>query len=357
MNNIRTFLFAILVILVVTLIMCGCSYKKKERYANVYYNKDLDSTLTRPTFNSNLDPRNMNVRSDPYVYGGYIKGASPNVENLASYNKISSSHEGFGGVREGFNSVPSQETGNAVFRGDYVAGMNDAAQYVNYTSPSYNNGNGWAPAIGSGDSSYKSVGDDFANLVDGQKFQAAKQESAVQKYKASLSNKNPDTLKYQVPSDLLPAPDMRQALNRDPSDPSNFMYDRTIFAPLKKRNHNEADRFRGDLEIAPIKIGWFDSTQNPEIDLIRGYFGYFQDIEQYQDLQDISYEKSRGDLSEAGIQKMQAVSGAINQDMMKPSLKYAVPPKLDFGPLEKQYSAENPWYNTLTGQSKRSFEL
>ena len=73
-------------ILVFIGVVCYCSCKSgKEGYANLYYNGDLnDSMLTRPTFNSNLDPNNTNLRFDPYTYGGYLKGESPNVENLSN---------------------------------------------------------------------------------------------------------------------------------------------------------------------------------------------------------------------------------------------------------------------------------
>lgn len=347
MLNSRTVLFGLLIILVVALMMCGCSQKKREGYANVFYNKELDpATLSRPTFNSNLDPRNMNVRSDPYAYGGYIRGTSPGKENLASYNKMATAG---GSRREGFTS--DQTSGGR-------AGMNDALSYVEYIDSEYDGLPGSDASSHSGESTYNVIDSDFAHLASDGTFQSAQKQSATQKYKSSLSNKNPDTLKYTVPSELLPAPDMRQPLMRDPSDPSNFMYDRTIFAPLKKRNHNEADRIRGDLDIEPIKIGYFDVASTPTVDLVKGYFGYYNDITEYQDLQDISYTRARNQAqgidSSASTQKLTATMSAMNQDMMKPSLKYATAPKLDFGPMETD---RNPWYNVLTGHSKQDFQL
>lgn len=356
MLNSRTILFGLLIILVGALIFCSCNQKRREGYGNVYYNKDLDpTTLTRPTFNSNLDPRNMNVRSDPYAYGGYIRGVSPDKDNLASYNKIATS-----GSREGFNSVPSDQTAGATSSGRYTSGMNDALSYVEYIDSEYDGLPGSVPT-GSNSSDYNVIDSDFAKLASDGTFQSAKMQTAAQKYKASMNNRNPDTLKYTTPQELLPAPDMRQPLMRDPSDPSNFMYDRTLFAPLKKRNRNEADRFRGDLDIEPVKTGWFDIATIPTVDLVKGYFGYYNDITQYQDLQDIAYTRNAreatGQDAGASTQKLTASMSAINQDMMRPSLKYATPPKLDFGPMEDSYKNSNPWYNTLTGNSKRDFEL
>ena len=356
MLNSRTFLFGLLIILVGALILCSCNDKRREGYGNVYYNKGLDpSTLARPTFNSNLDPRNMNVRSDPYAYGGYIKGASPSKENLASYNKIASHR------REGFGPVTGDQTIDAVSSGKYTAGMNDALAYVEYIDSEYDGLPGSIPT-GGNSSDYNVIDSDFAHLASDGTFQSAKMQSAAQKYKASLSNVNPDTLKYTTPSELLPAPDMRQPLMRDPSDPSNFMYDRTLFAPLKKRNHNEADRIRGDLDIEPVKTGWFDIATVPTVDLVKGYFGYYNDIQEYQDLQDISYARARGQATGqytgAATQKLTATMTAANQNMMKPSLKYASPPKLDFGPLENTYQNANPWYNTISGRvSNTQFQL
>ena len=356
MINSRTVLFGLLIILVGALIFCSCNQKKREGYGNVYYNKGLDpTTLSRPTFSSNLDPRNMNVRSDPYAYGGYIKGASPDKGNLASYNKIASYQSG--GSREGFDNVPSDQTTGAVSSGRYTAGMNDALSYVDYTDSGYTGGDST-----NNSSDYNVIDGDFAGLASDGTFQSTKKQSAVQKYKASLSNKNPDTLKYTTPQELLPAPDMRQPLMRDPSDPSNFMFTRTIFAPLKKRNRNEADRFRGDLDIEPVKNGWFDAPAISSLDLVKGYFGYYNDIEQYQDLQDIAYTRNAreatGSDTDMSTQKLTATMSAINQDMMKPSLKYASPPKLSFGPLDETYSDSNPWYNTLTGSvSNRQLQL
>lgn len=61
-------------------------------------------------------------------------------------------------------------------------------------------------------------------------------------------------------------------LKKDPSNPSNFLYNRQISSPLRNANSNESDMIRGDLRIAPIKTGWFDTPANPATDLTVGYF-------------------------------------------------------------------------------------
>jgi hypothetical protein len=357
--------------------------KNKERYADVWYNGQLNNTmLQRPTFNSNLDPNNPSMRFDPNVYGGYLKGASPPTGVLAASNQ--DSRGGALGPQETINrylkgkgtkerftpvtfsgavGVGNQSNGTNVVEGTYQSGMNDAASYDFATAGSdYRNGltstnkkmqlnnvmnlatgNNKNPAA----NNYDVVGTDFAFLAtSGNAKQQQMQDT--RKYKASLDNAIPNTMEYTLPSELLPTPDMRQPMMRDPSDPSNFMYDRTLFAPLKSRNLNTPDRVRGDLDIQPIKTGYFDVATQPEVDLAKGYFGSYVDISQYQDLQDIAYEHTRdangGDLMQSD-QKLGRLLTALNQDMMKPNVAYSTPPPLNFGPLKQD---SNPWYNSAT---------
>jgi len=64
-----------------------------------------------------------------------------------------------------------------------------------------------------------------------------------------------DSPEYTDPKQLLPVPDMKKALARDPSDPNTFMYDRYIFAPLKRRyGQVGVDFIRGDLAIPQLRI-------------------------------------------------------------------------------------------------------
>ncbi len=332
----RNIIFGVLLLLIIALVLCSCGKdKSREHYNHLYYNKDLDnSMLSRPTFNSNLDPNNKNLRFDPNVYGGYIKGTSPDVGNLASTNKISTVSGGRS--REGFAPVGDQTQG-PMNHGEYMSGVNDAGAYTTYS-----------------DADYNAIPNDFSSMGSEGTFQSA-QNAEIAKYKSSLNNKTSsggDTLKYTVPSELLPAPDMRNGLARDPSDPSNFMYDRTVFAPLKKRNHNEADRFRGDLSIDPIKGNWFSVASVPSIDLVKGYFGYYNDIQEYNDLQDVSYARARdnslGQDSSTDDAVMNKMLGNVNQRISKLNPAYATQPPLN-SPIGN--SADNPW------STKRAFAL
>jgi hypothetical protein len=323
-RTIKIIVFVVFLLVVVGLVIW--QYSLKENYDNVFYNKDLNpNILTRPTFNSNLDPRNPEMYFDPNAYGGFIKGSSPNSGELGSDNTISS--QSIGTPSQKVQMTSSQQ----VLRGKFDAGINDAGQFVKY-------------------SDYTPIQTDFASMASQNK------NTKIDNYKKSLRNKSPDTLQYTVPSDLLPVPDMRQSPTRDPSDPSNFMYDRTVFAPLKKRNRNEADRIRGDLDIAPIKTGYFDVATVPQVDLVKGYMGYFNDIQEVQDIQDIAYSRSRDEAlsDKQGVlksdNKLTSIMTEIGKEMTSPKLVYATPPPVSLAPKDL-----DPWYSTITGDSKRTF--
>jgi hypothetical protein len=126
------------------------------------------------------------------------------------------------------------------------------------------------------------------------------------------------------------------------------MYDRTIFAPLKTRNHNAPDRIRGDLDIAPIKTGWFDVAAVPSTDLAKGYFGQYNDIQEFQDIQDVIYSKAQNGTSQ-NSGKLSSALNNINHQLTTPSLKYARPPKSNVD------GSMDPFYNEVKGRSLSDF--
>lgn len=335
MSATQTVLFVLLAILVVALLMCSCSSKptmskRREGYADVFtasnqQNVQNPSFLSRPSFSSNLDPNNLNVRQDPYANANYIRGASTDPENLAAYNQVSTQRD---------------TTQDEMYRPGKFS-VSDAANVINYSDPEYKSNVSFKSSKGA--SSQRVPDSDFADFAN------LAAENKTQKMKSSKFSSNtsqaPNTLEYTTPSELLPVPDMRQSVFKDPSNPANFMYDRTLFAPLKSRNRNTPDRFRGDLDIEPIKTGWFDISTVPTVDLVKGYFGYFNDIEQYQDLQDISYERSRNESSGQSVdevnQRLQSSSTAIMNDMTDPKMPYGSLGPLS-GPLNQP---DNPYYN------------
>lgn len=304
----NTIVLGLLVVLVFAIIYCNCN-SKKERYANVYYNANLDPSVNRNTFNATAN--NNDIMPDSISMKGVRNGSVNGVRGAVNEN--------FKNSREGFGTQDDRNQAGMVF---------DAPQYVNYKNADYfamagqnrsfsssgvSSQSGMSAAM---DSDYDLMGPDFATMANQNKMKA------VAKYRASIEGDKPNTMDYSSPQDLLPTPDMRQPLMRDPSDPVNFMYDRTIFAPLKTRNHNAPDRIRGDLDIAPIKTGWFDVATNPTTDLAKGYFGLYTDIQEYQDIQDVVYSKTNAG---GDNKKLSAALSSINKRLTEPSLKYARP--------------------------------
>jgi len=100
------------------------------------------------------------------------------------------------------------------------------------------------------------------------------------------------TPQLQDVKDIMPTPDMRYSANLDPTDPNNFIYERTLFAPLKRRNYGDVDYFRGDLEIMPIKRGYFDVRSVGDKDVVQGYFSNYSDIQQSASIKDSIFERT-----------------------------------------------------------------
>ena len=111
------------------------------------------------------------------------------------------------------------------------------------------------------------------------------------------------------------------------------MYNRTLFAQLKRRTHMDVDHIRGDLNIEPLKIGYFDVATVPSIDLVKGYFGEFTDIEQTNDLQSVSYARKydqQGGDTTTRSDRLDTLLTKLNQETMKPKLAYQPEPILNF---------------------------
>jgi hypothetical protein len=96
----------------------------------------------------------------------------------------------------------------------------------------------------------------------------------------------------QDTKDIMPTPDMRYAAGLDPTDPDNFIYERTLFAPLKRRYGNNVDFFRGDIDVTPEKRGWFDTRSVGSNDVVKGYFSNYTDIQQQTTLRDSYFDRN-----------------------------------------------------------------
>jgi hypothetical protein len=97
---------------------------------------------------------------------------------------------------------------------------------------------------------------------------------------------------YFDTKELMPVPDMRYTTGLDPTDPVNFMYDRTIFGKLKRRYGTDFDYFRGTLDIKPESRGWFDLSPPTENDIVVGYFNRYLDVEQETAIKDASFTRA-----------------------------------------------------------------
>jgi hypothetical protein len=207
-----------------------CKNKKKEGYSEVFLTTGVnDSMVQRPTFKPNLAPR-----FDPFrESGGYIRGSYPNSYDVQAIG-------------------PSP--------------IEDMASLSNF---------------------------DYATLGGEDKMNEGFNQ-ACKKVKAGQYQLGEEvalaSMDYTDPKDLLPEPDMR-ACFKDPTNPENYMYERTLYAPLKQRTTNYPDRIRGDLYIPPIRTGWFDSPCIPNVDLARGATqGFIADVMGVDlELEDASY--------------------------------------------------------------------
>lgn len=89
----------------------------------------------------------------------------------------------------------------------------------------------------------------------------------------------------------LPLGDIHQ-VSMDATDPANFMYDRTVFAPLKRQYGADVDHLRGDIDIKQEFRGWFDARPATEKDITRGYFNSYLDVQQTMAVQDAQFVRS-----------------------------------------------------------------
>jgi hypothetical protein len=91
---------------------------------------------------------------------------------------------------------------------------------------------------------------------------------------------------------ILPNPDMKYATGVDPTNPENFIYNRTLFARLKRRYTNDVDYFRGDIDVTPEYRGWFDIRPPSDVDKVQGYFDRYIDIEQETAIRDATFDRN-----------------------------------------------------------------
>lgn len=234
-------LIALLVLFLVLFIVCSVASKKsiavKEGYEDLMWAKDYakGNWVSRPNFRADLSPRFDAER----VGGGNITGTFPGM------------------AVQGAPLTPVESV-------------------MSVSTPSYAAMGG--PNAAYGDSRLPSGG------------------MTTSQVNSILANKfgrgNSDAPVYTDPKQLLPTADMKKALARDPSDPNTFMYDRYIFAPLKRRyGQVPVDFIRGDLAIPQLRMGWFDPSPTSRNDLFAGYFSDYLDIQQSTSVKDAIFER------------------------------------------------------------------
>ncbi len=226
----KTTIFVVLIVLLVVIIACKCSKKdSNENYSEVFLTGDYNNYMVQRPSFKG----DLSPRFDPYREGGgNIRGSYP---------------ENFDVQSVGPNPLSSGEMG--------------AASELDYAT------------------------------LGGETQMNAKFEKSCKKLDMSY-NKMTESLSYTDPSQMLPAPDLRSCF-KDPTNPENYMYDRTLFAPLKRRHaKNYVDYIRGDLYIPPNRFGWFDTPTIPHVDLVKPNIAIGQISGPDIDLEDTSYYRS-----------------------------------------------------------------
>ena len=241
----RNLLLGVAALVIVVLVVK--KMHKKEPYQDVFIAKDIpmDEMVMRPSYSAQLAPR-----MDPFRNGAYNKlnGYLPNVNEQAT---------------------PVNPLGNGSFpiNGNKV----DYSQLGNSTE------------IAQAEQECAS-----AKL---KKYETVSKEKFSMEVNGSVPM-NASQLEYLDPKDLLPQPDMASILTKDPTDPNVFQYDRTLFAPLKRRNLNNVDFIRGDLPIAMDKRGYFDVAAIPSVDLSIGAMNIIApDMQEQTMMQDLVYTR------------------------------------------------------------------
>lgn len=270
-------------VLIVAAIAVACviiykKVKKSEPYQDVFMAKDIpnDEFISRPSFSAQLAPR-----MDPFRNGGYDKlnGYLPNVEMQATpINPLSNGSFPIDGNKVDYASLG---TSSEIAQANEDCAMAKLKKFDSLNNSNNNSNNNIPQARTS---------EKFAMNFSGSNAppMAAMQTQGLRKT-SSMGNND---LEYLSPKDLLPTPDMESVLDKDPTDANVFMYDRTLFSPLKRRNLNNVDFIRGDLPIKQVKNGWFDSTANPGTDLMIGAVNIIApSMEERTEMQDLVYTR------------------------------------------------------------------
>lgn len=251
----RQLLIVLLVGLVIVFIMCSCTKNDKEMYVNGAYNPQTlasvknNALFAQPQFSADLSPRFDGVSSAGTIYGN----PAP-IQYQASFVTP---------VSQMSQPQPQSFAMNEVSKNRPVELMKQPTSFANM----------------GGNIPQKAPADQYQteDLIDSNQI-------------AHMIGSGTPT--YQETSELMPTPDMKGTITVDPTDPKNFMYDRTIFSQLKRRYGNGVDFFRGDLQIPQEQRGWFDVMPAAQTDIVTGYFDNYIDIQQTTYIKDAEFERT-----------------------------------------------------------------
>jgi hypothetical protein len=196
-------------------------------------------------------------------------------------NSSNTVYDGQQGIMSNPGNFPSTPSVRSDVNGTIQSGLRATAPgQISAVGASFTNGSG-SPI------DYKSIGSYTQNTLLRNNLLTSSQ--VTQALKDVYGGKTPE---LQTAQDLLPIPDMKYASTVDPTNPQNFIYDRTLFARLKRRYGNGVDFIRGDIDIKPEYRGWFDIRPPADNDLVQGYFDKYIDIEQETQLQDAIFTRN-----------------------------------------------------------------
>jgi len=186
--------------------------------------------MARPTYSQTVTPR-----FDPYRNSGTTRGSEPSDMSQTAMGAEYRLYE---------KNVPSNEFFSEKIKTSHSNNNTMSVQFDAIDAP-------------------------VPHTIPNQQFSKIGSMNSEGSTKRDSKDSRPD-LSYQ--SAQLPKLGLENKF-KDPTDPSNYMYDRTLFAPLKRRyGAVQTDFIRGDIYVAPNRFGWFDVPSNPGTDLNPGFF-------------------------------------------------------------------------------------
>jgi len=254
--------------------------------------------------NNSMKNKREGFRADPPVTGGRNGGAQAVMSNPGNFPSTPSMRDNHYGTLNGglTTTAPGQLSAagpSFVNSGDYPKSgsfLDANGSPIEYKTPDF-----------------KSVGSYTQDTL--LRNNNLTSEQVTQALRDVYGGKTPD---LQSARDLLPIPDMKYTSSIDPTNPENFIYNRTLFARLKRRYGNGVDFIRGDIDVKPEYRGWFDIRPPADNDLVQGYFDKYIDIEQETHLQDSIFTRNTpiSDIAEGKVNpwgKQYLLEGVANQ--------------------------------------------